>query len=140
MQVSRRDLSLLLPALLAASAEGEVEVLPSKAYLWDSLPVHKNPATGMESRNVFKGALHTGAVVGLHLSSLPPGQMPHPPHHHVNEEMMLVREGTLDATVSGHTTRIGPGSVFYVASNEEHGIKNAGDIMAQYFVIEFGAA
>lgn len=137
MHVSRRDLSLLLPALVAATAEGETEALPSKAYLWDSLPVHKNPQNGMETRSVFKGALHTGAVVGLHLSSLPPGQMPHPAHHHVNEEMMLVREGTLDATVSGRTTRLGPGSVFYVASNEEHGLKNAGDVTAQYFVIEF---
>jgi uncharacterized cupin superfamily protein len=146
MNISRRDLSLLLPALLADAAEGQTpaanktEVLPSKAYLWDQLPVHKNPASGMESRNCFKGATHTGCVLGLHISSLPPGQMPHPPHHHVHEEMMLIREGTVDATVSGHTTRLGPGSVIYVASNEEHGLKNAGTVTAQYFVIELGAA
>jgi len=145
MNISRRDLSLLMPALLADAAEaqsagGKTEVLPSKAYVWDSLPVHKNPKNGMETRSGFKGATHTGCVLGLHISSLPPGQMPHPPHHHVHEEMMLIREGTLDATVSGHTTRLGPGSVFYVASNEEHGLKNVGAVTAQYFVIELGAA
>jgi quercetin dioxygenase-like cupin family protein len=148
MNVSRRDLALLLPTLLAGAAEGQeaappktkIEVLPSKAYVWDNLPVHKNPENGMEVRNGFKGATHTGCVLGLHLSSLPPGQMPHPPHHHPHEEMMLIREGTVEATVSSHTTRLGPGSVFYVASNEEHGLKNVGTVMAQYFVIELGAA
>jgi mannose-6-phosphate isomerase-like protein (cupin superfamily) len=140
MHISRRDLSLLLPALLANAAEGQDQVLPSKAYVWDNLPVHQNPKNGMETRSGFKGTTHTGCGLGLHLSSLPPGQMPHPAHHHVNEEMMLIREGTLEATVSGHTTRLGPGSVFYVASNEEHGLKNVGSVTAQYFVIEFGKA
>jgi mannose-6-phosphate isomerase-like protein (cupin superfamily) len=146
MNVSRRDLSLLLPALLAANAEGQTaaagkaEVLPSKAYVWDNLPVHKDPKNGMEVRSGFKGATHIGCVLGMHLSSLPPGQMPHAPHHHVHEEMMLVREGTVDATVAGHTTRLGPGSVSYVASNEEHSLKNVGTVTAQYFVIELGAA
>jgi quercetin dioxygenase-like cupin family protein len=145
MSISRRDLSLLLPALLANNAEGQnaagspAQVLPSKAYLWDDLPVHKEKS-GMEVRSGFKGATHTGCVLGLHISSLPPGQMPHPPHRHVHEEMMLIREGTVEATVSGHATRLGPGSVIYVASNEEHGLKNVGSVTAQYFVIELGAA
>jgi mannose-6-phosphate isomerase-like protein (cupin superfamily) len=145
MNISRRDLSLLLPALLAGDIDGQnasanpPPVLPSKAYVWEDLPVHKEKS-GMEVRSGFKGATHTGCILGLHISSLPPGQMPHPPHHHVHEEMMLIREGTVEATVSGHATRLGPGSVIYVASNEEHGLKNVGSVIAQYFVIELGAA
>jgi quercetin dioxygenase-like cupin family protein len=139
MNLSRRDLSVLLPALMASAAEAQTPVLPSKTYSWESMTPKKDPKNGMEIRSVFKGQNHTGCGIGLHISSLPPGQAPHPPHHHVHEEMMLVREGTLECTVSGATTRIGPGGVFYVASNDEHGIKNVGDVTAQYFVIEFGA-
>jgi mannose-6-phosphate isomerase-like protein (cupin superfamily) len=64
--------------------------------------------------------------------------MPHPPHHHRHEEMMLIKEGTLEVTVSGKSTKIGPGSVTYINSNEEHQLKNVGDATAQYFVIEIG--
>jgi len=40
--------------------------------------------------------------------------------------------------VAGKSTRLGPGSAFFVASNEEHGIRNIGLTPAQYFVIELG--
>jgi len=139
MKLSRRDLSAFLPALLVASAEGETPVLPSKTYPWEDMAVKKNAENGMEARNVFKGPNRNGCVTGLHISSLPPGKSPHLPHRHAHEEMMLVREGMLDCMVSGKTSRIGPGGVFYVASNEEHGIKNVGSVTAQYFVVEFGA-
>ena len=46
--------------------------------------------------------------------------------------------GTLDVTIEGKTTRLTPGSVAYVASNELHGWKNPGADRAQYFVIALG--
>jgi quercetin dioxygenase-like cupin family protein len=49
--------------------------------------------------------------------------------------MMFIKEGTLQATISGHAYTAGPGSVIYVASNEMHGLKNVGDTPAQYFVL-----
>ena len=49
--------------------------------------------------------------------------------------MILIREGVMDVTISGKTSRLGPGSVAFVASNEEHGWKNAGDTRAHYFVM-----
>ena len=48
---------------------------------------------------------------------------------------MLVKEGTLDVTISGKTISAGPGSVIYIASNDLHGLKNAGTVPAQYFVL-----
>jgi quercetin dioxygenase-like cupin family protein len=135
---TRRDLGLLLPALLSATAEADTPVLPSRCYSFDSLPVHKNAKTGMEGREVFRGTTQTGCPLAMHISTLPPGQMPHPAHHHRHEEMMLIKEGTLEATISGKSSRVGPGSVIYINSNEEHGLKNVGDVAAQYFVIEIG--
>ena len=63
---------------------------------------------------------------------------PHAPHHHEHEEMVMVQNGTIEVTILGKATRLGPGGVGYVASNEEHGWKNVGDGPANYFVIAFG--
>ena len=90
------------------------------------------------SRPVLEGETHSGWHIELHESALQPGGMPHPPHHHVHEEMFLVREGTLEVTIAGQTSRLGPGSVAFVASNDEHGVRNVGRDHAQYFVLALG--
>lgn len=138
MNCSRRDLALLLPGLLAAAeADARDTVLPSKCYPFDSLHARTSPKTHNQTRQVLNGLTHTGSHIDLHITTLAPGEMPHPPHSHLWEEMVLVQTGTLDVTIAGHTTRIGPGSVGYVASEQRHGWKNVGDTPAQYFVLAF---
>jgi mannose-6-phosphate isomerase-like protein (cupin superfamily) len=56
----------------------------------------------------------------------------------VHSEMWLIREGTVDLTVNGTSYRLGPGSVGFVHSNDEHGIRNAGSTPASYFVVAMG--
>jgi quercetin dioxygenase-like cupin family protein len=51
--------------------------------------------------------------------------------------MIFIREGTLEVTISGKSDKLGPGSVAYVASNEEHGWRNVGTTTAHYFVLAF---
>ena len=141
MESSRRELSLLLPALLAAqaaAAEKSGTVLPSKCYPFESLPVKKNAGNGNETRQVFNGTTHEGFPVDMHITTLQPGQMPHPEHTHVHEEMIMMQTGMLEVTISGRSTKIGPGSVAYVMSNEKHGWKNVGDTPSTYFVLAIG--
>jgi len=52
---------------------------------------------------------------------------------------MMIQAGILDATVNGKTQRLTPGSVFYVNSNDEHGVRNPGPDRAEYFVVALGA-
>ena len=52
--------------------------------------------------------------------------------------MMMIKEGTLEVTILDKATKIGPGSVVYVHSNEKHGLKNVGDAPAEYFVLAIG--
>lgn len=137
MTYSRRDLCLWVAALAASStAEAQKAALPSKAYVYEELPVHKNGAN--ESRPLFAGELHTGCYVEVHETRLAPGGMPHPPHRHAHEEMFMVREGTLEVTINGKVTRLGPGSVGFAGSNDEHGVRNIGTTPAEYFVVAMG--
>jgi quercetin dioxygenase-like cupin family protein len=52
--------------------------------------------------------------------------------------MWLVREGTIELTVNGKAYRLEPGSVGFVRSNEEHGIRNVGASAAVCFVVAVG--
>jgi len=135
---SRRDLALLLPGVAAASAQAQTDgqVLPARAYKYEDLPVKVNKTS--KGRAVMRGDTHSGYPVELHLTELDPGQAPHAPHRHVHEEIFMLREGTVDMTISGKTTRLGPGSVAYIASNELHGLINSGTEVAHYFVIALG--
>jgi quercetin dioxygenase-like cupin family protein len=131
---SRRDLGLLLPALAAASgqAQAQSKVLPSKAYKYEDLAVRGS------SRAVLNGETHSGFPIEMHITELPAGQAPHPPHKHIHEEVLMLRSGMLDATILGVTTRVTAGSVLYLASNDLHGWRNPGPDPAQYFVMSLG--
>jgi quercetin dioxygenase-like cupin family protein len=78
-----------------------------------------------------------GLPVEMHITELAPGLPPHAPHHHAHEEMIMIREGTLEVTIAGRSTNW-VRSVAYVASNEEHGWRNVGTTRAQYFVLALG--
>ncbi|HTM14270.1 MAG TPA: cupin domain-containing protein [Bryobacteraceae bacterium] len=135
--MTRRDINLLLPVLAGAAAIAQnKKQLPSAALKFEELPVR----VGGENRTraVLNGATHKGTAVELHLTELGPGMAPHPPHKHSHEEMVLVQYGELDVTISGNTTRLTPGSVAFVASNEEHGWMNPTTGRTQYFVIALG--
>jgi len=135
MKITRRHLAALVPALAAAQGKKR-EQLPSRCYKYEDLTVKKNGEN--ESRDVFDGLTHAGTQVDIHLTSLGPGMMPHAAHHHVHEEIMMLRSGQLDVTIEGKTTRVTAGSVVYVHSNEEHGWKNPGPERAEYFVLATG--
>ncbi len=111
-------------------------MLPSKAFPFDDLPVKINGLN--KSRAVLNGETHLGFAIELHMTELAEGQAPHPPHQHVHEELLMLQQGALDATIKGETTHITAGSVVYLASNDEHGWRNPGPGPAQYFVIALG--
>ncbi len=143
MPLTRRELCsvfpvALLPALYVVqnSPSAAQSPLPSAVYPFDDLPVRT--ANNVQFRDVLKGRLATGESLEVHETTLPPGGAPHPPHHHLHSEMWLIREGTVELAVGRKTYRLGPGSVGFVHSNDEHGIKNLGATPAIYFVVAIG--
>ena len=141
MSITRREMCFLLPGLFPAAAGLEAlgaqdNSLLSAAYSFDQLPVHL--ANNAQVRPILKGKLATGESLEAHETTLPPGGMPHAAHHHVHSEMWLIREGQVELTINGTSHLLQPGSLGFVHSNEEHGVKNVGTTLATYFVVAIG--
>src|SRR5689334_12553852 len=127
MDSTRRSLAILLPALAAAQQRSqppaaEKGVLPSKAYPFEQL-TGRQTAT-IKSYQILTGNTHSGYRVDLHESELPGGVAPQPPHRHVHEEMLFIREGQMEVTINGQVTLLRSGSCAYIASNDLHGYRN----------------
>jgi len=145
--LNRRDLCVALSAFaamgsVAAQAQvvagsGEKVLSDSETFPFDKLPV-SHSKNGGESRHITQGVLATGEYVEMHETTLPPGQMPHPPHKHRHSEFMMIREGTVEFDNDGKKETVGPGGVIFAASDKMHGLKNVGTVPAQYFVIAIG--
>jgi mannose-6-phosphate isomerase-like protein (cupin superfamily) len=136
MNWSRRDLAVL-PALLGSSAlQAQEQHVPSKVYLFDNLTVRHTDT--VDYRAIVDGKTIDGCKFSVHESALSPNQEPHPPHHHNGEEMFLMIDGTLEVTINGKASRITKGSVAFIGSGDQHGIRNVGTTPAKYFVIELG--
>lgn len=135
MTYSRRDLSLLFPALAAAGAGAQTPALQAKTYRFEDLPVKTSGTT--HTRPVLDGKTYKGFPVEVHETELAAGAAP-PLHHHVHEEVIMVHAGTIEVNIAGARSTLGPGSVIFVSSDVEHGWRNVGKVPAQYFVCTLG--
>ena len=142
--ISRRDVVAGLIAMpcaleaLAVSAQGAEKVgniMGPTVFEWEDMKPVKT-ATG-EVRSLCKSPTATVDQLEMHVTTLNPGQSPHPPHRHVNEELIILREGECETLSDGKWVRVGPGSVVFNASNSLHGIRNIGTTPATYFVINW---
>jgi mannose-6-phosphate isomerase-like protein (cupin superfamily) len=109
----------------------------SRVYTVDQMPVRKM-ANGGESRDVLRGTLTTGEVIGVHESTQPAGMKPNTPHTIQHTEVMVVIEGTLEFEHDGKLDRVGPGGVIFVASGTLHTVRNVGEGPAKYCVVQIG--
>ena len=99
----------------------------------------KLEGTSPRQMAIFMDGITTrGLKLEMHLSDLGPGLSPHAPHQHVNEELILVLDGTLEIELDGQKTTLGPGSVAYVASNVRHAMRNVGTTNARYIPLTIG--
>ncbi|HSS95860.1 MAG TPA: cupin domain-containing protein, partial [Terriglobales bacterium] len=138
--ITRRDLVVAFFAISAtlcivAVADQKAPIMQSTAFDWNSIPVKETPVGS--TRSFFKAPTATLDELELHVTTLNPGQTSHAPHQHPNEELVIIREGTVEALVQGEWKRVGPGSVIFNASNQLHGLKNVGSTPATYHVINW---
>jgi len=122
----------------AAAPATPSTVMGSKVFDWNSM-VDKPTKTG-SVRTVCSSPTATLENLEIHISTLNPGMMPHPPHKHPNEELIIVRQGTVEALSNGEWIRVGPGSVIFNGSNQVHGFRNVGTEPAIYHVVNVKTA
>jgi uncharacterized cupin superfamily protein len=102
---------------------------------WDSLVVRPTPVGLI--RTVFDNPTPTLEKFEVHVTTLRPGMASHSPHHHPWEEMLVIKEGDVVASINGHDYPAGPGCLIFFASHDPHNLRNVGDQPATYYVINF---
>jgi len=141
--MTRRDLLVALIAVtltLTGVAAVQPRPEPLRPQVWDWKDMVAKPNATGEVRTIVRAPTVTLDELEIHITTLKPGLSSHAPHQHPNEEMLIVREGTVEALVNGELKRVGPGSIVFQASNQLHGIRNVGDTPATYHVINWKTA
>jgi quercetin dioxygenase-like cupin family protein len=138
--ITRRD---LVAAAIAATvtmagvsiADEPAKLLDSTAWNWTDLTAKKTPVG--ELRAVVDQPTRTLDKLEMHITTLNPHTASHPPHTHPNEEMVILKEGTLQAHVNGKEVVVNAGGVLFYASMQPHAVQNIGDTPATYYVINW---
>jgi quercetin dioxygenase-like cupin family protein len=107
-------------------------MLSSRVVDCDSIP----PPAGGGHREVFDSPTVTFLRLESHLSTLAPGKSTTPRSRDNGDELFIVKSGLLEATLNGVACRLGAGSFYYVAPNEERTMRNIGTEPCSYQVIK----
>src|SRR4029078_2370236 len=103
-------LALLLVAVAAASSVATLlaqkQVQKSTVYGWSTDDTKPNDWGAV--RQVMRTPTPTLDELEIHISTLNPGKSPHAPHQHQHEELLIVKEGTLETFQSGGSARARP--------------------------------
>lgn len=110
-------------------------LLQSLVYDWDR--IEPAPTKTGETRRFFRSRTGTLDLLSCHVTTLEPGLAAHAPHRHPEEELIILKEGTLEAIINGNTTSMSAGSILFLAPNDLHGVRNNGTTRATYYVIKW---
>jgi quercetin dioxygenase-like cupin family protein len=138
--ITRRDVLVACTGALVAVGGMRVvstraDVMGSTIFDWNAMKVEDTNVGSV--RHVVQRPTATLDELEIHITTLKPGETPHPPHQHPAEELLIVKEGTVESLVNGQLQRVGPGSVIFQASNQMHSIRNVGTTPATYHVIQW---
>ena len=132
-------LGLFFPLIILFSCKSEVTNTPqleSKVHNWRLLDVEKTSSG--ERRQILDGQTLVFDQLEIHATSLNPGQAPHASHvHQDSEELVIIKDGFIKQTIGEEEKILGPGSIVLAMPGDEHGISNAGETMATYYIIKW---
>src|SRR5213080_2711121 len=106
----------VLLALLVAftAAEGRQQAparLESTVIDWTALK--PTPTATGQRRGVFDAPTATLDKLHGHITTLNPGENTGPLHRHPQEELVIIKEGTMEVNIDGRKQVAGPGSIVF---------------------------
>jgi XRE family transcriptional regulator, regulator of sulfur utilization len=109
--------------------------MESTVFDWNQVKV--DSAAYGAKRQIFDG--HTALLdhFECHASTLNPGQSTHPPRRQPDEELVIVKEGTIEAELNDQPRKVEAGSAIFVAANDLYGVRNTSDAPATYYVMKW---
>lgn len=141
--ITKRDslvaaLAATITLACVSTARDADTALESTAWSWPQIAARDTDVG--QYRHIVRQPTRTLAELEMHVTTLNPRTSSHPPHTHPNEELVIVKEGTLQAHVNGREIVVGPGSILFFASMQPHAVRNIGDTPATYHVINWKSA
>ena len=132
----RLRLLILFVVSTSSLASQKTDSLPSHVYHWDSLAVKKQ--TTWIKRSIIEGSTHSLSWFEVTAITLDPGKAPPPSSAYYDmEELLIIEEGMLNITIDGVSRKMGAGSVAFIMPRIVHGVSNAGNTKATYYVLKY---
>jgi XRE family transcriptional regulator, regulator of sulfur utilization len=122
-------------AAVSIAADSAKPILGPTTFDWNQMKVTRTDVG--EVRQLIRQPTATLDELEMHVTTLNPGTTSHAPHTHLNEELVIIRDGTVEVFNGGKWVRLGPGSVIFNASNDPHALRNVGTTPATYHVINW---
>jgi heat shock protein HslJ/quercetin dioxygenase-like cupin family protein len=119
----------------AATPPAVAAPLKSKVFDWASLTAA--PIPNGERRAVLDGPTETVDLLHVHVTTLAPGKISGPPVRHLQEEVLIVKEGEVEVSLDGTTQKAGAGSILFFAAGAVTGLRNVSSAPATYYVIYY---
>jgi len=110
------------------------------------LPLKGDKQGGWKIHHIIRGPTASMKKFSSHVSVLGPGKIPHAPHAHEEEEVLILLSGeadimTLDnGSLIAATERIIPGSIVYHAAHQKHTIQCVSPGPATYLIFKWTGA
>ena len=110
------------------------------------LPLAGRPGHSWTPHRMFGGSTPTHDHIGAHASVLDPGHSPHPPHCHIEEEILIVLDGKAEILIGGPSPEdaspvaMPAGSFVYYPAWQFHTIRNASDAPVSYLMFKWRSA
>src|SRR5881628_2076884 len=104
-----RDLVVAIIAVIATlcvvAVTAQTSVMQPTVFDWNAIAVKQTDVGSV--RQFFKSPTITLDELECHVTTLNPGLQSHPPHKHANEELIIIREGTVETLSNGEWKKVG---------------------------------
>lgn len=131
-----RPIFLITFCLLTSLAFAQLQPVKSGVYRWADRPVKVN---GDRESGVFlEGTAPALDYLRIHATTQYKGAKPSPAHaNKEREELVIIKEGTMKATIDGKTKILPAGSVVLIMPGQTQSFENVGDGQLTYYAMQY---